>query len=77
MDPVSRRSLWEIIKKLKRDGKSVLLCTQFLDEADELGDRVAVLCKGQFFVIGSTNFLKKNFGVGYHLIVTPKYLFVR
>ena len=72
MDPVSRRGLWDIIKDLKRQGKTLLMCTQFLDEADELGDRVAVLCKGQFFAIGSVDFMKKNFGVGYHLIVSSK-----
>lgn len=46
MDPVSRRALWDIIKSLKSQGKTLLMCTQFLDEADELSDRVAVLCKG-------------------------------
>mmetsp|Transcript_21424 Transcript_21424/g.18531 ORF Transcript_21424/g.18531 Transcript_21424/m.18531 type:complete len:83 (-) Transcript_21424:919-1167(-) len=72
MDPVSRRTQWKIINDLKKEGKTILLCTQFLDEADELGDRIAILCKGQFFAIGNQEFMKKKFGVGYHLSVSHK-----
>lgn len=72
LDSVARRSLWSVLKNLRQDGKTILLATQFLDEADELSDRVAVMCKGQFFAVGRTEFIKKKFGVGYQLVVSLK-----
>ena len=77
MDPVSRRHIWEIIKQLKSEGKTLILTTQFLDEAEELSDRVAVLMKGNIFAVGSVDYINKNFGVGYHLILSSKYFLLR
>jgi ABC-type multidrug transport system ATPase subunit len=48
MDPVSRRGLWKIIKDLKNDMKTVVITTQFLDEAEELADRIAIMSKGLY-----------------------------
>ena len=73
MDPNSRRSLWDIVKTLKRDGKTILLTTHHLDEADELADRIGIMSKGKLFAVGSGEYIKKKFGVGYHLIVTPDF----
>jgi len=50
-----------------------LLTTHHLDEADELADRIAILSKGKLHSIGTSHFLKKNFGDGYRLVITPKY----
>ena len=47
MDPVSRREFWNILKGLKQERKTVILTTQFLDEAEELADRVAIMAKGE------------------------------
>lgn len=47
MDPVSRREFWSILKGLKEERKTVILTTQFLDEAEELADRVAIMAKGK------------------------------
>ena len=47
LDPRSRRTMWEIIRELVADGVTILLTTQYLDEADELADRIAVLDKGR------------------------------
>jgi len=47
MDPVTRREYWEIIRKLKDEKKTVIITTQFLDEAEELCDRIAILSKGK------------------------------
>ena len=47
MDPNSRRVIWDIIRQLRNEGKTLLLTTHFLDEADELSDRIGVLTKGK------------------------------
>jgi len=73
MDPNSRRFVWSIIKDLKNQGKTIVLTTHHLDEADELADRLGVMVKGKLFALGSSEFLKKQFGVGYHLSITPDY----
>lgn len=67
MDPASRRSLWDVLKAEKA-GRTVLLSTHFMDEADVLGDRIAIMANGKLKCSGSSYFLKKQFGVGYHLI---------
>ena len=46
MDPNSRRIIWDIIRLLRNEGKTILLTTHFLDEADELSDRIGILTKG-------------------------------
>ena len=48
------------------------MTTQFLDEAEVLSDRVAILVGGNIFALGSVEYINKNFGVGYHLILTSK-----
>lgn len=66
VDPCSRRHLWQILQRIKR-GKCVLLTTHFMDEADVLADRKAVVSRGRLRCCGSSLFLKSKFGVGYHL----------
>jgi len=73
MDPASRRIIWSIIKELKQQGKTIILTTHYLEEADELADRIGVMSKGQLFAVGSPNFIKRNFGVGYHVFISPKF----
>lgn len=73
MDPSSRRMIWDIIKDLRSQGKTIVLTTHYLEEADELADRIGVMSKGTLFAVGSTEFIKKKFGVGYHLYLSPKY----
>ncbi|XP_065093714.1 phospholipid-transporting ATPase ABCA3-like [Ochlerotatus camptorhynchus] len=67
MDPSARRALWELLQKEKL-GRTVLLSTHFMDEADVLGDRIAIMAEGQLKAVGSPFFLKKSFGAGYRLI---------
>ena len=74
MDPASRRVIWSIIKDLKEQGKTIILTTHYLEEADELADRIGVMSKGTLFALGSPNFIKRNFGVGYHVYISPKYI---
>jgi ATP-binding cassette subfamily A (ABC1) protein 5 len=66
MDPQSRRSVWDLLQNLRED-RVILLATHFMDEADLLADRKAILTKGKLRCIGSSLFLKNRFGLGYHL----------
>jgi ABC-2 type transport system ATP-binding protein len=58
LDPLSRRTMWEIIRELATAGVTILLTTQYLDEADHLADQVAVLDQGRIVAEGTPNELK-------------------
>src|SRR5215470_18164753 len=60
LDPRSRRTMWQIIRELAASGITILLTTQYLDEADELADRIAVLDHGQVVAAGSPEELKRS-----------------
>ncbi|XP_052615063.1 ATP-binding cassette sub-family A member 17-like isoform X4 [Peromyscus californicus insignis] len=72
MDSTSRRAIWDILQQQKSD-RMILLTTHFMDEADLLGDRVAIMAKGELQCCGSPPFLKQKYGAGYYmtLIKTP------
>ncbi|MDV9175942.1 ATP-binding cassette domain-containing protein [Streptomyces sp. W16] len=59
LDPRSRHTMWGIIRELVSDGVTVFLTTQYLDEADELADRIAVLNDGRIAAEGSAEELKR------------------
>ncbi|MFE1314442.1 ATP-binding cassette domain-containing protein [Streptomyces sp. NPDC058755] len=59
LDPRSRHTMWQIIRELVSDGVTVFLTTQYLDEADELADRIAVLNGGRIVAEGSAEELKR------------------
>ncbi|CAK4769741.1 unnamed protein product [Aphanomyces euteiches] len=65
MDPYSRRSSWEIIMN-NRPNRIVVLTTHFMDEADILGDRIAIMAEGELRCCGSSLFLKNRCGAGYN-----------
>lgn len=67
MDPVSRKKIWDILIQLKNEGKCLVLTTHHLDEAEILSERIAIMAKGKLLTIGSVDFVKKKFGIGYHL----------
>ncbi len=52
-DPAARRAAWEMIRSLRELGKTVLLTTHYLDEAEQLADRVAVMRKGEIVALGT------------------------
>lgn len=58
MDPSARRALWDLLIKEKQ-GRTILLTTHFMDEADVLGDRIAIMAEGDLKCVGSPFFLKK------------------
>jgi ABC-2 type transport system ATP-binding protein len=62
LDPRSRLVLWELIRDLQREGTTLLLCTQYLEEADHLADRIAVIDLGQVIAEGTADELKDKIG---------------
>ncbi|CAL8264080.1 unnamed protein product [Arctogadus glacialis] len=66
MDPCSRHQVWSLLKK-RRAGRVTVLSTHYMDEADILADRKAVISRGQLRCVGSSLYLKTKWGVGYHL----------
>jgi ABC-2 type transport system ATP-binding protein len=64
LDPRSRSDVWEIVRTLAAKGTTVLLTTQYLDEADQLADRIAVLDKGKVIAEGTPGELKASVGTG-------------
>ncbi|POM80172.1 ABC transporters ABCA family, partial [Phytophthora palmivora] len=66
MDPYSRRFTWNLLQQSRED-RVIVLTTHFMDEADILGDRIAILADGQLRCAGSSLFLKNRFGAGYNL----------
>ncbi|MBL6635534.1 MAG: ATP-binding cassette domain-containing protein [Actinobacteria bacterium] len=62
LDPMSRMSLWEEIRRLNNDGTTVLLTTQYLEEADQLADRVAIIDNGKIVREGRPEALKTDVG---------------
>ncbi|KDO35770.1 hypothetical protein SPRG_00513 [Saprolegnia parasitica CBS 223.65] len=71
MDPYSRRSTWELILN-NRINRVIVLTTHFMDEADILGDRIAIMAEGQVKCCGSSLFLKNRFGAGYNLTIVKE-----
>uniref|UniRef100_A0A9J7X2I4 P-type phospholipid transporter n=1 Tax=Cyprinus carpio carpio TaxID=630221 RepID=A0A9J7X2I4_CYPCA len=71
VDPYSRRSIWDLLLKY-RTGRTVILSTHHMDEADLLSDRVAIISKGKLHCSGSPLFLKNCFGVGFYLTLVRR-----
>jgi ABC-2 type transport system ATP-binding protein len=65
LDPRSRRTMWQIIRELAADGVTIFLTTQYLDEADQLADRVAVLDHGRIVTEGTPDELKRRIPGGH------------
>ena len=64
LDPRSRRYIWDVIRTLRRAGTTVLLTTQYLEEADELADRIVIIDHGQIIADGTPSQLKTSVGSG-------------
>ena len=64
LDPRSRNQVWDIIRALAKQGTTILLTTQYLDEADQLADRIAVIDHGKVIAEGTPGQLKASVGSG-------------
>ena len=62
LDPASRRVIWDEIKRLNNNGVTVILTTQYLEEADELSDRLLIIDKGVVATVGTSDELKASVG---------------
>ncbi len=71
LDPCSRRDLWQIIRDLVAEGVTIFLTTQYLDEADQLADDIAVLDHGTLVAQGSPAHLKTLVPVGTSACASP------
>jgi ABC-2 type transport system ATP-binding protein len=70
LDPQSRLALWEILGELNREGQTILLTTHYMEEADQLCDRVAIMDHGKILALDTPTELKQS--VGADDIVTVK-----
>ena len=71
MDPHSRRSIWGLLRT-QREGRTLVLTTHFLDEAEILSDRIAIMAEGALRCAGSPLFLKARLGCGYRLVLSKR-----
>src|SRR5438552_5206268 len=66
LDPRSRNEIWDIVRNLRREGTTILQTTQYLEEADQLADEIAVIDHGRVIAKGTGNALKDR--VGGHIL---------
>ncbi|XP_041120241.1 phospholipid-transporting ATPase ABCA1-like [Polyodon spathula] len=71
VDPYSRRGIWDLLLKY-RHGRTIILSTHHMDEADILGDRIAIISHGKLCCVGSSLYLKNQLGTGYYLTLVKK-----
>jgi daunorubicin resistance ABC transporter ATP-binding subunit len=71
VDPASRRELWQLIRDLRTGGTTVLLTTQYLEEADRLADRIAVIDHGRLLCEGTSDHLKNKIGAAVVELTVP------
>ncbi|XP_072824277.1 retinal-specific phospholipid-transporting ATPase ABCA4 isoform X1 [Vicugna pacos] len=71
VDPYSRRSIWDLLLKY-RLGRTIIMSTHHMDEADLLGDRIAIISQGRLYCAGTPLFLKNCFGTGFYLTLVRK-----
>lgn len=64
LDPRSRNTLWSIVRELASEGVTVFLTTQYLEEADQLADRISLIDQGHIIAEGTANELKQSLGQG-------------
>lgn len=69
VDPENRRALWEIISKMKRADRVILMTTHHLEEAEFLSDDVIILTKGMIKCRDNPEGIKNALGVGYRIVV--------
>jgi ABC-2 type transport system ATP-binding protein len=69
LDPKARREVWEVIKGLKGKGKTIILTTHYMEEAEVLSDRVAIMDGGRFIALGGPREIIDRYGTGNIILV--------
>ena len=72
LDPTARRAIWEVIRGLKSKGKTIILTTHYLDEAQQLSDRVAIMNHGHIVAEGTADEIIRKHGSGERLEIQGK-----
>jgi ATP-binding cassette subfamily A (ABC1) protein 3 len=68
MDPLGRRKVWDLLIEGKKE-RLTILSTHYMDEADIVSDRIAMMQEGEVICVGSSLYLKDRFGIGYNLTI--------
>ncbi|CAL8300626.1 unnamed protein product [Arctogadus glacialis] len=71
VDPYARRGIWDLLLNYRQD-RTIILSTHHMDEADILGDRIAIISHGKLCCVGSSLFLKTQLGTGYYLTLVKR-----
>lgn len=69
LDPSARRAIWSIIRRFREEGKTIILTTHYLEEAEQLADHVAIINKGRIIASGTVGEIIEEFGSGRKLVV--------
>ena len=72
LDPGSRKMIWDILEKVREEKRTIILTTHHLEEAEHLAQRIGIMAKGKLLTVGTNEFIKTQFGVGYHLNITSR-----
>ena len=72
LDVESREQMWNLIRTLK-EGRSIIMSTQHIEEADELADRVCIMSHGRIISLDTPSEIKRKFGVGYNVYIEAKH----
>lgn len=72
VDPSGRRDIWDMLLKYRKTDRTIIISTHHMDEADVLGDRIAIISNGKLIAHGTAYFLKQKFGRGYYLTIAKK-----
>ncbi|MGE0242696.1 MAG: ABC transporter ATP-binding protein [Nitrososphaeraceae archaeon] len=74
LDPVSRRQVWNLIQDLKKEGKTILLTTHYMDEAEVLSDRIVIIDNGKIVKEGNINDLRKIIPQNIRMDISKKFI---
>ncbi len=69
LDPASRKQIWDMVKRLKNSGKTIVLTSHYMEEVEHLADEVAVMSKGRIVAMGSPYHIASRYGTGRRLVI--------
>lgn len=69
LDPAARRAIWDIILKFKEQGKTIVLTTHYMEEAERLSDRIAIVNRGEVVIAGTPGQIVADHGSGRRLVI--------